>query len=265
MARKPPPPSLEQVLLAIIDAAAAQNTRVWIDAEQTTIQPGIDSWTIDLMRRYNRNGRNRVYTTFQAYLKSTPSRIAQHLELAAKENWILGIKLVRGAYIASEPRQLIHDTKEETDKAYNFVVENLLSKTFPGIKPEEMPQVSLMLASHNEESAMRGYELWRSRILSGKPTIDVEFAQLQGMSDELSCRLVQLGRVKGGEQGSSAADPVPRAYKYLLWGTTQECMLYLMRRAVENKGAIERTRYWRTGLGKELWRRCRHQFKGFRT
>lgn len=215
------------------------------------------------MRRYNRQGVTRVYTTFQAYLKSTPSRIAQHLELAKKEDWILGIKLVRGAYIASEPRHLIHDNKAATDNAYNSIVQNLLMRTFPGIPANAFPQVQLMLASHNKYSVQKAYCLHRSRVLAGEPTIELEFGQLQGMADEVSCGLLKLCYGEGTGREVAGVDPnlveavTPKAYKCLAWGSTQECMQFLVRRAIENRGSMERTYEWVLGLRKELWRRMR--------
>jgi proline dehydrogenase len=47
------------------------------------------------------------------------------------------------------------------------------------------------------------------------------------MADEVSCEFVQAGKVEGG--GSGEAVDVPKAYKYLVWGTTGECMKYLLR------------------------------------
>lgn len=252
-----PPPKLWQSIIQICDVAAKQKTRVWIDAEQQIFQSTIDAWTIDLMRRYNRNGKAQVYITFQAYLKSTRSRIAQHLELAKKEDWLLGIKLVRGAYIASEPRHLIHDTKAETDNAYNSIAQDLLSRTFPPsiTNKSRFPRVHLFLAGHNAYSVQKAYNIHRSRILAGLPTIPLEFGQLQGMADEISCGLLQLCR-----QEAETKDMVrvaPKAFKCLAWGSTGECMQFLVRRAVENRGSMDRTGEWAAGLRKELWRRVR--------
>lgn len=47
----------------------------------------------------------------------------------------------------------------------------------------------------------------------------------------------------------------PGVFKYLAWGTTEECLHYLLRRAVENKGAVQRTRDMAMALRRELGRR----------
>lgn len=241
---------------AICEQALRQNTRVWIDAEQQAYQDTIDDWTIDLMRKYNRDGNVLVYNTFQAYLKRTPSNIAKHLKLAQEEGWKLGIKLVRGAYISSEPQHLIHDTIEETHTAYDSIVQSLLTKTFPGLESQKpFPDIQLMLASHNENSVKKGYETWRSRNERGLSTIKLEIAQLQGMADEVSCALVQTR--KEMTIGEKAEVWYPKAFKCLCWGGTQECIQFLIRRAVENTGSLDRTKLWMENLRRELWRRIK--------
>lgn len=247
--KKSLPPQMYNAMKTILDIAAQQNTRVWIDAEQQVVQDTIDAWTISLMREYNTNGRAILYNTMQAYLKSTPSRISQHLALAASEGWLLGIKLVRGAYIASEPRHLIHDTKAETDAAYNSIAEGLLTGNFPGIEGPGKPYVRVFLAGHNEESVQKACAIHRERVLAGKPVQELELGQLHGMADELSCRIIQAAR-EAETEGLA-----PRPFKCLAWGTNQECMQFLVRRAVENKGAVERTKDWKAGIKDELWRR----------
>jgi proline dehydrogenase len=246
-----PPPTFWGVIQEICGEAIKHNIRIWIDAEQQIFQSTIDTWTTSLMRTYNHDGQAHIYTTFQAYLKSTPARISQHLALASAENWVLGIKLVRGAYIASEPRYLIHDTKAETDAAYNSIVHVLLNQCDPASGLRTLAKIQLFLASHNEESVRKAYALQRARVLAGEPVIKLEFGQLQGMSDEVSCRLLRLC------QEESEEELRPKAFKCLNWGSTQECMQFLIRRAIENRGAMERTRVWADGLRMELWRRVK--------
>lgn len=252
-----PPPKLWQSILEICDVAAKQDTRVWIDAEQQIFQNTIDAWTIDLMRRYNKNGKAQVYTTFQAYLKSTRNRIAKRLELAKNEDWLFGIKLVRGAYIASEPRHIIHNTKAETDDAYNSIARDLLCRTFPPsiTNTSHFPRVNLFLAGHNAHSVQKAYNLHRSRVLAGLPTIPLEFGQLQGMADEVSCGLLQLCHQEA--ETKDLVQVAPKAFKCLAWGSTGECMQFLVRRAVENRSSMDRTGEWAAGLRRELWRRVK--------
>jgi len=254
-----PPAALWKATLETCEQAAKQKTRIWIDAEQQIFQPAIDAWTISLMRKYNRNGRVLISNTFQAYLKATPSNLRRQLQLAQTENWALGIKLVRGAYIASEPRHLIHDTIDATHEVYDTIVAHLVSLQYPGIatggSAPPFPQVQLMLASHNATSVQRGHAAWKARREVGLPTCALEFAQLQGMADEVSCALVQVRRQ--GEIADEEHAALPRAYKCLAWGTVGECMAFLVRRLVENRGSVDRATEWLRGLKRELWRRVR--------
>lgn len=256
-----PPPAFQTSMEQIIKTAVAKRTRVWIDAEQQLFQGTIDSWTISLMRKYNTPENCTadgppVYTTMQSYLKSTPGRIVQHLRIARLEKWTLGIKLVRGAYLASEQRNLIHDSKADTDMAYNNIVASLLTKSVPGIPQEEFPEIKLFVASHNEESVEKAYALEKKLIAEGKETIALEYGQLQGMSDELSCSLVKMRKDAERDIEEGPRDKLrPRVFKCLCWGSVQEVMQFLVRRAVENRAAVERTRDWQIGLKKEVWRR----------
>ncbi|KAG9244856.1 FAD-linked oxidoreductase-like protein [Calycina marina] len=244
---QPPPALMSSSLSEILAQARKQNTRVWIDAEQQIFQPTIDAWTLDLMKSYNTASDAMVYNTYQAYLKFTPEVLARHLRVAQGEGWTLGVKLVRGAYIAVERRDLIHDKIEDTHRAYDGIVDRLVKREFPGV--EGFPNVQLMLASHNANSVARGYNTWKIRLEQNLPTIKMEIGQLQGMADEISCGLVQE-RLLGKGVG-------PRAFKCLCWGSVQECVNFLMRRVVENRGCLGRTEMWMSGLKGELWRRVK--------
>jgi hypothetical protein len=63
-------PLPEQMILALRDVctrAIERNARIFIDAEQQSVQPGIDTVALDLMCRYIRNKTAVVYNTYQAY------------------------------------------------------------------------------------------------------------------------------------------------------------------------------------------------------
>lgn len=251
------PPALKDATNAICDLAKARGVRLLFDAEQASLQPGIDLWTMDYMRKYNKKDAAVVYGTYQAYLKVTPSVLSSHLAIARKEHFALGVKLVRGAYLGSDPRHLIHDTKADTDNAYDSISASLARRTFgsvltPAAGETVFPQVNVVLAGHNLVSVRKVQAIRTQQAANGEPQIDLIYAQLQGMADEVSCELVHAG-LKGGEKVD-----VPKAYKYLVWGTTGECMKYLLRRAEENKDAVQRTRDGRDAMGRELIRR----FKG---
>lgn len=269
-----PSEALKEAIDSVCDLAAERGVRLLFDAEQQAVQAGIDMWTLEYMKKYNSRepGKAVIYGTYQAYLKATPSILASHLAAAKEGNFTLGVKLVRGAYLGSDPRHLIHDTKADTDEAYNSIASSLAQRSYgPILKPTspntpltDFPAVHLVLAGHNHTSVRRILSLRASQAEKNIPQIDLVYAQLQGMADEVSCELVQTGKLlkdemeKGNGKGKVEGKvDIPQAYKYLVWGTTGECMKYLLRRAQENRDAVERTREGRDAMGRELWRRVR--------
>ncbi|KAL3458429.1 FAD-linked oxidoreductase-like protein [Aspergillus heterothallicus] len=254
-----PPPRIQAAITEICAATAVQGSRLWIDAEQQVFQEAIDNWTIDLMRRFNRQGKVVVFNTIQAYLKSSAENVNRHLTLARAEGWTLGIKLVRGAYIAHDYRSRIHDTKAATDDNYNHIVQSLLTRQFPigaSSSPQMFPDVCLFVATHNAESVRKAYSLSRYRMQNKLPTIPVELGQLQGMADEVSCELLAHNSSSNVASGHGQDKVVePGVFKCLAWGSLEECLHFLLRRAIENQSAMERTRHTAVALRKEAWRR----------
>ncbi|KAM4056357.1 proline dehydrogenase [Hirsutella rhossiliensis] len=230
----------------------AQKAHMLIDAESQLYQLGILRAGLELMQKYNRDGHTVIYNTYQAYLKSTPASLAEQLAAALDGGFTLGLKLVRGAYLATDKRSLMHDSKQDTDDAYNAIALGALRQcllgfggTDEGARP--FPSVRLILASHNRESVLAAHKLHTQRLEQGLKTVPVVFAQLQGMSDSLSFGLLRLGGA-------------PEVYKCSTWGSLDECLGYLARRAAENRDAASRTRDEYAVLKAEAWRRLRRVF-----
>ncbi|KAM0463348.1 hypothetical protein ACHAO4_000061 [Trichoderma viride] len=251
--RLPPSQHLGESIDAICELARDRGVRLLFDAEQDMLQDGIDDWTMKFARKYNDSPETAtIYGTYQAYKKNCPAVVSQHLADAQREGFTLGVKLVRGAYLGSDPRQCFHDTKEDTDDCYNSIAASILARqwsvTVQG--QGEFPNAHIVLATHNVESVRRA----RAICDAGGAKSDIAFAQLQGMADEVSCELVEASQ--SAQQENANARPLP-VYKYLVWGTTGECMKYLLRRAQENKDAVQRTRNGRDAMWGELVRRCK--------
>ena len=207
------------------------------------------------MRKYNRDGKTLVYNTIQEYLKGSKANVDHHLALASTEGWTLGVKLVRGAYIEHEVRSLIHDTKEDTDRSYDLIADILISQKMPsGFEDQPFPHVGLFLATHNAASAAIAIATHRKMLSAGLTTVDLECGQVVGMADELSCELLQNYEQCMSDPSLDKAG-VPRVFKCLTWGSVSECMGYLYRRAIENRGAVERTQHMAAALAQELRRR----------
>lgn len=249
-------------MLEVLDALCIEcknrNISMIVDAESQDYQVSIDKVTLELMRKFNQDGTAVVYNTYQAYLKKTPRNVMDHLIEASKGGFTLGLKVVRGAYILSEQRSLIHDTKEDTDNSYNSIAQGALKRQLgdvgnPGPDSVTFPSVKLLLCSHNKESLTEALRLHQDRVKNDLPTTPVAFAQLHGMSDAVSFSLLQH---------KTEGLPRPIVIKCSTWGTLGECLAYLLRRAVENKSAVMRTTDEHRELKRECWRRLRTVITG---
>src|SRR5262249_27014065 len=156
-----------------------------------------------------------------------PDVLASHLKLARDEGFTLGVKLVRGAYINSDPRHRLHDTKEDTDACYDGVAASVLTRQWNATVQgnRAYPSASILLATHAAEPSRRA----RAICDAGAAKSPIAFAQLQGMADEVSCELVEAGTQRQKTAASVSASAVATAsalpaFKYLVWGTTGECM-----------------------------------------
>lgn len=247
--RLPASPFLFKSIDSVCQLAHERGVRL-LDAEQDMLQDGIDDWTMEFSRKYNTQpGSATIYGTYQAYKKCTPAVLSRHLAAAQEGGFSLGVKLVRGAYLGSDPRDCFFDTKAETDACYDSIAAGVLKRQWGTALTGtgEFPVTHLVLATHNAESVRRA----RAICDAGDAKSGIAFAQLQGMADEISCELV--------EASQSARASVLPTYKYLVWGTTGECMKYL-RRAHENKDAVQRTRSGRDAMWAELIRRVKSAF-----
>ncbi|XP_042755229.1 proline dehydrogenase 1, mitochondrial isoform X2 [Lactuca sativa] len=145
----------QQRLTTICNKAIESNVPVVIDAEDTSIQPGIDYFTYSAAIMYNKGQKPLISGTIQAYLKDAGQRLFQTKKAADKLELPIGFKLVRGAYMSSERKLAnslgvespIHNSINETHRCFNdcasFMVDELSNG--PG---------GLILATHNLESGV---------------------------------------------------------------------------------------------------------------
>ncbi|KAG5651290.1 hypothetical protein H0H81_009207 [Sphagnurus paluster] len=136
--------TLHTALRRICTRAASRGVRIIVDAEYTWYQPAIDALTLALTREFNVH-QPLVYGTYQAYLRRTPSHLAQALADAKQGGYSLGVKLVRGAYhshelaaaessgdrnvatsISPDPALPVWVVKQDTDACYDACVGVLL-------------------------------------------------------------------------------------------------------------------------------------------
>lgn len=201
---------------AICNHAAKKKVAVFIDAEESWIQDGIDHIVWIMMQRYNK-GKVVVYNTFQMYRKDRLQFLFDSYDRAQADGFMLGAKLVRGAYMQKEAdyaaehgkENPINPTKEATDDHYNTGIRFCV---------DHYTDLASCNASHNQRSAELQVELIIQKgIPKNHPHLN--FCQLYGMSDNLTFNLAR--------QGFNVA-------KYLPYGQVEEVIPYLIRRAQEN-------------------------------
>ncbi|OWZ03976.1 Proline oxidase [Phytophthora megakarya] len=225
-------------LESLANDAAERGVKLMVDAEQTYMQPAIDHLTLNLQRKYNREGADTIYNTFQCYLKMSSDRIDIDLERARREKFRFAAKLVRGAYMVQERKRArdkgyadpIHDTIEDTHTNYDSQVSKLLRNNH---------LASFMVASHNEKSVVNTVQQMQDIGIS-RATGGVYFGQLLGMCDHVSYTL-----------GANAY----KVFKYVPYGPIHEVLPYLIRRAQENSGLMSGAQLEMKMLSTEIKRR----------
>ena len=145
----------------ICDAASKAGIGFLIDAEETWIQDPIDALTMLMMAEYN-SSKLVIYNTIQLYRHDRLKFLMQSYEAASERNFLLGVKLVRGAYMEKERKRAaeknypspIQPNKEASDRDYNEGVRFCI---------DHLENIGLIIASHNEESNLRTTKLLRER------------------------------------------------------------------------------------------------------
>lgn len=256
-----PSTEMKAAMHTVSRAAAAKNIGLLPSAEETWNLQGFHNWSMMMQREYNTEGKAVVYTTYQMYLKQMPGILSKHLEIAKAEGFTLGAKLVRGAYLASEPRHLIHDTIEHTHHAYDSATAALINRSYDSfLRPAtpgqvQFPQnINVLVASHNAATVSKARSLRQQQLLHGEALTPLVYAQLQGMADEVSCQLLRDAEIGEGVK--------EKVYKLTVWGSMFEALNYLLRRAAENKDAASRTGDTRMAMQAELGRRMRETIFG---
>jgi proline dehydrogenase len=221
----------------VCESAQRNNIGVLIDAEESWIQDPVDALTMQMMQKFNRE-KAVVYNTAQLYRNDRLQFIKDSCRFAKENNFKLGMKLVRGAYMEKERQRAlemnypspINDTKQATDDEYNAALEF-------SIDPAN--NMYIVVGSHNEYSNLYAVELMEKY---GLPlhTSHVHFSQLYGMSDNITFNLAKAGCWVS---------------KYLPFGPIKDVIPYLMRRAQENSSVSGQTGRELLLIKKELKRR----------
>jgi proline dehydrogenase len=208
--------NVERRVNKICETAANKNQAIFIDAEESWIQPAIDELANKNMANYNKENVI-VYNTYQLYRHDRLAYLKQTLNNAIKNNYKVGAKLVRGAYMEKERKRAVEKNytspiqinKQNSDNDYNealnFCIENLNN-------------MALCAGTHNEESSLYLVSLMQKQNITSNDK-RIYFSQLYGMSDHISYNL-SLSNYN--------------VVKYVPYGPVNEVLPYLIRRAQEN-------------------------------
>ena len=190
-------------------------TPVFIDAEESWIQNGIDMIVLSMMKKYNKR-EVYIYNTLQMYRTDRLNYLNDIISIAKKEKFLLGIKLVEVYHQQEIDRAIklkydipVFETKNKSDESFNKSLK---------ICCDNINHISICAGTHNEYSSQLLIDLMnKNNIDKNNPRI--YFSQLLGMCDHISYNIA--------EHGFNTA-------KYVPYGPIMDVIPYLIRRAEEN-------------------------------
>ncbi len=190
--------------------------KILIDSEESWIQPGVDLLVEKYMIKYNKKDA-LIFNTVQMYLKNKIKYLEYLLSFSKKNSFVPGVKVVRGAYMEKErsrSKRLGYDdpicnSKIQTDKNFNDALKFLV---------KNFEYFNFIVGSHNEKSSHLLMDLMKKNKIKNNNK-NIWFAQLYGMSDQISFNIANLGY---------------NVCKLLPYGPVNEVIPYLIRRAEEN-------------------------------
>ena len=189
---------------------------VMIDAEESWIQDAVDSLAEENIFLHNKE-LPLVFTTLQMYRTDRLDYLKSLHARAKAAGVIIGVKLVRGAYMEKERARAIQEgypspilpDKAATDLSFDQAVHYCLAHA---------EEIAVSIATHNEKSCMLAIEACADLGIAPNHR-GVSFSQLLGMSDNISYNLAAEGYA---------------VTKYVPFGAVKTVVPYLIRRAEEN-------------------------------
>ncbi|WP_167342088.1 proline dehydrogenase family protein [Nonlabens sp. SY33080] len=207
---------IQQRVDLISKTAAQYDVALLYDGEESWMQDAADDLIRDMMLRYNKD-KAIIYNTVQCYRHDRLEYIKNLHEDATQNNFIVGAKIVRGAYMEKERERAaemgyqspICINKKATDAMFNDVMQFILDR---------LDRIKLCIGTHNEHSTLLAMDILKEKGIPANHN-DVWFGQLYGMSDNLTYNLAHKGH---------------NTFKILPFGPIKDVMPYLIRRAQEN-------------------------------
>jgi proline dehydrogenase len=206
--------------------AVKKRVPIYFDGETIDIQSEIHRRVMEMMREYNGIGANgswdylhgrepNVYSTIQFYRKDSLQQLRELVDDCTKHHYVAGLKLVRGAYMHDESiagnRDLLHNTKEDTDESYNDGIRFCM---------EHLGKIGMLFATHNETSVHTVLEHMEEKTIPPRNPF-VRIGQMYGMRQDITFNL----------HGVCVTQFIPYGPKDSLFG-------YLVRRGIENTSAL---------------------------
>ena len=190
---------------------------IFIDAEESWIQNGIDDLVFSLMKQFNKE-KVLIFNTVQMYRHDRLAYLKNLSQIAQSEGFKIGLKIVRGAYHEKEIERAlekgynipVHEKKSNTDKDFNNALKFCI---------ENINHISICSGTHNIESSTYLLKLMKEHSIKNNDD-RIYSSQLLGMSDNISYNL------------SNANYNVS---KYVPYGPVKKVIPYLIRRAEENR------------------------------
>lgn len=221
----------------IVAQAVKNDMKFMVDAEESWIQDVVDGMVYELMKKYNRD-KPYVYNTYQLYRHASLANMKAGFQEVTQAGCYFAAKLVRGAYMEKERDRAeekgypdpIQPDKEATDRDYHLALEFVMA---------HIDKFAVCAGTHNEQSCLHLARLMDACGVE-KSNDNVYFAQLLGMSDNISFKLADLGY---------------NVAKYVPYGPVEKVLPYLVRRAEENTSIAGQTGREFTLIKKELQRR----------
>ncbi len=222
----------------ICNEAYHSNIMVLVDAEESWVQKPVDDLSDLMMEKYNTK-KAIIFNTFQLYRHDRLDFLKLSYDKAVAKNYLLGAKLVRGAYMEKERNRAaangypspIQPNKESTDRDYDAAVDFCLQR---------LDHLAVFIGTHNEKSCLHAAQYMIDHKIPSN-TERMYFSQLYGMSDNISFNLAHEGY---------------HVAKYLPYGPVKDVIPYLMRRAQENTSVAGQTGRELSLINKEMKRRA---------
>jgi proline dehydrogenase len=210
---------------------------VFIDAEESWIQDAVDNLAVEMMEKFNQE-KPIVYNTIQLYRTDRLEFLKESHEEARAKNYLLAVKLVRGAYMEKERDRAeemnyespIQSDKAATDRDFNAALQYCA---------ENVETIAFVAGTHNEESVQLLARLMNEKNITPNHP-NVYYSQLYGMGDNLSYILAKNNF---------------NVSKYVPYGPVQDTIPYLIRRAQENKAVVGQVSRELDLINRELKRR----------